>query len=222
MSTIRMLRVTGKGMLRIRPDLTRLTLTLGGVCPEYGETLKKSSRDTEQLKDLFTELGFARSDLKTLQFDVDPEYEGYEEGGVYRQRLAGYRFRHVAKIEFASDNDRLGKILFALADSPVDPEFGISYTVRDPEAAKNQLLAAAVKDAGEKAKVLAKAAGVKLKDLQSIDYAWGQNDFEVRPVNRMLKADRSMRTAASGSFDMDIEPDDMEVTDTVTVTWEIG
>ena len=28
--------------------------------------------------------------------------------------------------------------------------------------------------------------------------------------------------ADTGSFDMDIEPDDIEVADTVTVVWEIG
>lgn len=75
-----------------------------------------------------------------------------------------------------------------------------------------------------KAAVLTEAAGVTLKDVQSIDYSWGEIDFEVRPMNRTLMADECMApmAASTGSYDMDIEPDDIEVSDTVTVLWEIG
>ena len=128
------------------------------------------------------------------------------------------------KVEFESDNDRLGKILYALANCPVKPEFRISYTVKDPEAAKNELLGKAVSDAKDKAAVLTAAAGVSLKDIQNIDYSWGEIDFEVRPMNRALLADACMAPmdTGAGSYDMDIEPDDIEVSDTVTVLWEIG
>ncbi len=137
----------------------------------------------------------------------------------------GYKFRHMMKVEFLSDNDRLGKVLYALANCPVKPEFCLSYTVSDPEAAKNKLLGKAVTDAKEKASVLTQAAGVTLKDIQSIDYSWGEIDFEYRPMNRMLMASECLAApmAAGGtSYDMDIEPDDIEVSDTVTVLWEIA
>jgi hypothetical protein len=44
-------------------------------------------------------------------------------------------------------------------------------------------------------------------------------------MNRMLMADEYLArpmAAESPSYDMDIEPDDIEVSDTVTVLWEIG
>ena len=74
-------------------------------------------------------------------------------------------------------------MLYALANCKVRPEFRISYTVSDPEAAKNTLLGKAVADAKEKASVLTHAAGVTLKDIQNIDYSWGEIDFEYRPMN---------------------------------------
>ena len=79
--------------------------------------------------------------MKTLSFRVDTEYENYRDGNNdYRRRFVGYRFNHVTKVEFASDNDRLGRVLYALAACPVRPEFQISFTVKDPESAKNLLL----------------------------------------------------------------------------------
>ena len=199
-------------------------MSLEGVYPDYGETLRRSSEDTERLKEVLSAFGFAPGDLKTLNFSVDTEYESCEDKGVYRQRFVGYKFRHVMKVEFESDNDRLGRILYALAGCPVQPEFRISYTVKDPEKAKNALLGKAVSDARDKAAVLTGAAGVTMKDIQSIDYAWGEMDFEVRPMNRAIMADANIASkgAGAGSFDMDIAPDDIEVSDTVTVLWEIG
>lgn len=218
---MRTIRVTGKGNLKIRPDMTRITVTLTEVCKEYAEALKRSSEDTEKLKDLLSGFGFVRADLKTLSFNVDPEYEGYNENGAYKQRLVGYRYRHTAKIEFDSDNDRLGKVLYALAGSALCPEFNISYTVKNREAAKNELLSKAVADAKEKAAVLTKAAGLTLKDIQSIDYSWGEIDMEVRATNGMALRKMSA-DCADKSFSMDLEPDDISVSDTVTVIWEIA
>lgn len=225
MSNMRTIRVTGKGQIKVKPDTTRITMSLEGTYPEYGETLRHSSQDTERLKDILSAFGFERSDLKTLSFNVETEYESYKDKGTYKQRFIGYRFMHMMKVEFPSDNDRLGKVLYALANCPVKPEFRLSYTVSDPEAAKNELLGKAVTDAKEKAAVLTLAAGVTLKDIQSIDYSWGEIDFEYRPMNGMLTADEYIArpmVAESARYDMDIEPDDIEVSDTVTVLWEIG
>ena len=224
MSNMRTIRVTGKGQIKVKPDMTRITLSLEGIFPEYGETLRRSSEDTERLKDLLTGFGFERSDLKTLNFSVDTEYESYKDKGTYKQRFIGFKFYHMMKVEFDSDNGRLGRVLYALSHCPVKPEFRLSYTVKDPEAAKNELLSKAVTDAKEKASVLTQAAGVALKGIQNIDYSWGQINFEVQPMNRMLMADECCESSmtGAGSYDMDIEPDDIEVSDTVTVLWEIG
>ncbi len=217
------IRVTGRGDLRVHPDTTRITIDLEGTYPEYSDALRHSSEDTELLKDLLVSFGFQRTDLKTLNFGVDSEYESYQERGTYKRRFVGYKYHHRMKVEFLSDNDLLGKLLYALARCPAKPEFTISYTVKDPEAAKNELLGKAVADAREKAAVLTQAAGVALKELQSIDYSWGEITFETRPMDRsMVLSERIEAPMEFGSFDMDIEPDDIEVSDTVTVLWEIG
>ena len=218
---MRTIRVTGKGMLKVHPDMTRITITLEGLHKEYGKTLQYSSEDTETLKDLLAPFGFERKDLKTLSFKVDTEYESYKEKDTWKNRFIGYKFTHVLKVEFESDNKRLGKILYALANGPLRPELRLSYTVKDPEAVKNALLGKAVQDAIAKAGVLAGAAGLRLGEIQSVDYSWGEIEFEYRPMDREMKLYECL-PARSDSYDVDIEPDDVEVQDTVTVVWEIG
>jgi hypothetical protein len=64
----------------------------------------------------------------------------------------------------------------------LQPEFRLSYTVKDKEASKNALLGKAVEDTKEKAAVLTQAADVSLQEIQSIDYSWGEIDFDYSPM----------------------------------------
>ncbi len=218
---MRTVKVTGKGQIKLRPDMTVIFISLEGMYPEYSDALASSGKDTQVLREVLEPIGFARTDLKTLSFDVDSEYESSNIDGVYRQKFIGYRYRHSMKVEFPSDNDRLGKVLYALANCSLKPEFRISYIVSDREKAKNMMLEKAVADATQKAEMLTKAAGVALKDIQSIDYSWGEISFEAMPMNRALKSEE-FRYKAKASLDLDIEPDDIEASDTVTVIWEIA
>lgn len=218
MANARTLRVTGKGSVKLAPDATRLTMTVRGTEKDYAEALARSSKQTEALKDELAPLGFGRDELRTLSFSVDMRYESYrDENGDYQQRFAGYEYTHSLKLEFGRDNALLGRTLHALAAGSVEAEFRISYFLRDPEAAKNALLDEAVSDAKAKAAVLAKASGVKLGAVCLIDYSWGNMNMEVMPVPRMM----NVAAKAEASFDMDINPEDIEVSDQVTVVWEI-
>jgi uncharacterized protein YggE len=177
---------------------------------------------TEQLKDIFGELGFSRSDLKTTYFNVDTKYESYrDKDKAWKQRLVGYEFEHRMKIEFPSDNKRLGQILYALAHCRVAPEFSIEYTVADVEKCKNELLGKAISDSKEKAAVLTNAAGVALGDIINIDYSWAEVDIVSRPVGEMLMRCEAEQICDPEGYDIDIEADDIDVTDTVTVVWSI-
>ena len=96
----------------------------------------------------------------------------------------------------------------------------MSYTVKNPEAVKNKLLAKAVKDAAAKAKALTEAAELYLGSIQSMDYSWGEINFEIEPMGNGLQLQEKCCLGEGGSL-VDIEPDDIEVKDTVTVIWEI-
>ena len=164
MNKYRSLKVTGTGVLNLKPDTTCLGVTVRGIYQEYAETLRHSAEDTTKLREALEPLGFKGDMLKTTSFNVQANYEGYnDKDGNWRQRFVGYEFFHSLKLEFPSDNDTLGRILYALANSGVTPEFGISYTVKDKEAAKDALerayIRAALSRHGSKRQA-AKALGI--------------------------------------------------------------
>ena len=210
------IRVTGTGLLRLKPDLCRITLNLRGLEKAYADCLSRASRDSAALGEAIAALGFRREDLKTTDFSVDTEYESVQEEGRWRQEFKGYRYAQALKLEFPVDNALLSRTLAALAAAPVDPEFHLSYGLLDPERAKGDLLAAAVADARRKGEILASAAGVKLGRLLRMDYAVTEPVLE---TPRMAKA--MLARNESASFDLDLTPEDIRTQDTVTLTWEI-
>ena len=216
------IKVTGRGMIKLRPDTTVVNVLLRGVHKEYRDAVEHSANDTEKLRGIFGKLDFAHADLKTVNFRIDPRYESVRKDDEYKQILAGYEYFHAMKLSFPSDNTLLGRIMFELAGSGLDPEFDVSYTVKDREAAKNRLLEAAVNDAAEKAKRLAGAAGCELGGIVCINYSMSEPDMVLRPMAKMALNSSMRMNSAEAAFDMNIEPDDAEISDTVTVVWKMN
>ncbi len=220
MSMERTVKVTGKAKVAVRPDRIRLMITAKGEKASYEEALGQSAEQAKLLWECFEGLGFQRSDLKTVSFQVHTKYENCKEKGNWKQKFVGYEFRQELKIEFGVDNQMLAKILHGLAHSTVEPEFHIVYTVKDEESVKNHLLGKAVEDAKTKAQVLTEAAGVKLGKMISIDYSWEEMEIVSRPRGRMMALAAS-GDAVADTCEMDVEPEDISVSDHVTVVWGI-
>ena len=216
----KILKVSGRGKIRLRPDTICAEITLQGTDEVYSEALRRAEEQLKEIKTAVASAGFAEADLKTSDFRVDTKYENVRtEKGEWTQKFVGYQYTHVLKLRFSADNARLGAFVAALAACSSDPVFSFSYTVANAEEAKEWLLREAVKDFEKKALVLAQAACVELAGIREIDYSWGEKDFSVRPVQPMrLKA----AEAVPAAFSLDVTPDDIEISDTVTVTWEIA
>ena len=110
---------------------------------------------------------------------------------------------------------RLGETLSAISSCGAMPELQIAFSVKDKNAVSAELLENAIVNAKEKAEILAKAAGVQLGSIQSIDYSWG----ELRLLSKTRYNDMMLCEASAAP--MEIEPDDIDVSDTVTIVWAI-
>ena len=216
----RIIRVTGKGKISVKPDTIRLELRLTEVLADYGAAVKESASRTEFLREIVEKAGLDPQDLRTTNFGITTEYESYhDENGVWKQRFLGYRYDHSLYVAFPAENSPLGRLLSLLSVSGLPAEFRIAYTVKDPEPARNELIAKAVSDSKKKAAVLAEAAGVSLGRITSIDYSWGHIEIMSRPMNDVMLAKGAAYEEACDAFD--INADDIDLEDTVTVVWEL-
>ncbi len=219
MDEMRTIKVAGTGTIKIKPDMIRIGITVTGLYKDYSEALKKADSDTAAIRDIIENAGFKRDELKTTDFHVEIENEGYMEDGVYKQKFAGYRSRHEMKLEMEKDNGKLGEILGNIATSEPNPELSVTYFIKDRKGMEEMLIEEAVKDARKKAKIIAGSLDVAIIDVMSVD-ASDINDGVEIPVFRMAK-NEAMSDRAMGSYDMEMTPEDIEASATVTVVWKI-
>lgn len=214
----RIIRVTGKGSLSLAPDTIELIIHLEGKDKSYEKVTELSAKTTQNLRSSIEEAGFDGKELKTVSFNIGIEYESYQdENHCYSSRFAGYNFRHEVKLRFPAENKLLGKAIGAVASCGANPRFEINYTVKDRENAKAALLTKAVEDSKAKAKLIASAAGVELGDIASIDYSWE----EINIISRLARME-GVPLMEKAAVNIDLEPEDIDISDTVTVIWNIA
>lgn len=60
---------------------------------------------------------------------------------------------------------------------------------------------------------------MKLGEIERIDYSWGELQIVSQPVEGFMT--KSLLAKPDESYDIDIEADDIDVDDTVTIEWRI-
>ena len=211
------IKVTGRAKANCPPDKITVSLTLETADRDYQKTLGLAAEKLENLQKAAAAAGFEKEELKTSSFNVTDEYDYVQtETGGSKRQFVGYKCSHRLKLEFDMDMERLGKTLAALSECEADSEFHIGFGVKDIDTLKKQLLAQAVKDAAEKAEILAQAAGVKLKEIASMTCGdIGDNIVSPTVFNQPVVA------ASLRSVSVDMAPEDIEAEVSVNVEWEI-
>ncbi len=216
----RIITVKGMGRVTTAPDYVVISMSLEARENDYEQTIELAAKKIEQLNASLEGIGFEKKTVKTTNFNVRTDYERVKDrNGNYKSIFNGYVCSHRLKVEFDFDTKRLAQTLYAISRCLAQPELSISFTVKDPSAVNKELLKSATINAKEKAQILCEASGVSLGELLSIDYNWGELNIVSR-TDYMLE-EKCMAMPVGGLADMDIEPDDIDVSDTATFVWEI-
>jgi len=209
--------VKGTGNVSASPDLLIIDLTLEVIELEYEKTMFVAKEHLDALRAAVVAAGHDKKSLKTTQFNVNTKYDSYKDkNNNWKQKFIGYSCIHELRLEFDLDMKKLGVTLGAITDCLAQPKFGIRFTVKNPNIISDQLLENAMENAKRKAEVLAKSAGVKLGSIKRIEYNWSEHHLYSK--TEYCFADISVNYLKSPKA-MDIEPDDIDVSDNVTVIW---
>lgn len=221
----RTIRVTGKGQIAVSPDRILLEFSLKERKETYKEAVKASKQSVDEIRRVFVKSGLDGKRLKTESFQIRAVFEGEtNKKKEWVKVFKGYEYSHSLKIEFDLDHKLLGNILERISRCTFHPEFEIFYTVKDKEAVKNTLLEYAVRDSKAKAEILAKAAGMKLGEIVSIDYSWSEVELVHSTYGKLLDSMRLCEEDEDyycSDEMMELEPDDIKASDTVTIIWEL-
>lgn len=211
--------VKGVGTVKTKPDFVYISLELNSLDSEYTAAVNKANERIEKLQNALSAEGYAKDDLKTLNFNVSTEYDYVQKNGRNERVFRGYNCSYSLKLGFDFTAKALANTLTAIANSGADAEFSISFTVKEPEKVSEALIASATENARKKAEILCKASGKTLGELVSIDYDWSEvsvysdSGYALAAAPRMMKADACVP---------EFTPDDINSSDSVAFVWEIN
>lgn len=212
--------VKGIGRASAKPDYVVLSMTLEAKRKDYQEAMNMAADQIQYLNDTLSSIGFEKGSTKTTNFNVRTDYDRVKDRyGNYESVFRGYEVTHQLKLAFDFDMGRLSQALSAIASCLSQPELSVAFTVKDATAINEEMLRSATVNAKRKAEILCEASGVKLGNLIAIDYNWGELD--IYSHTRFDCCEEAMAPMMAAKT-IDIDPDDIDVSDTATFVWEIA
>ena len=157
--------VVGEGRVTVAPDYVRIA---SGVTTR-GKTVKEASDANAKtmaavIKSLL-DSGVAQNDIQTSRFSIQPVYVPQEARS--EPKPAGYSVSNQVRAKIRQI-DKLGEILDRLIAAGATDVGNIEFLVSDPSKALDQAREAAIADARRKAEVYARAAGIRLGEVEWI------------------------------------------------------
>ena len=121
------------------------------------------------------------------------------------------------KLEFDLDMEKLSRVISSITLSDLDPRFNVRFSIKDKYSISDDILIKATENARRKAEILVRASNEKLGDLVTIDYNF--SDVELYSATRYdIKEKISYKEE---SYSPNVEPEDINISDTVTFVWKI-
>ena len=206
------IRVMGVGNVKVAPDTTRLRFAVDSLHNDYETAYAEAAVGNGELQKALQKLGLPKESLKTSDFSITKEsdWKRKEQKWVF----VGFKLQQTLMIELPLDSVITSKVVSALGSAWPELEVKISFVKKDTHDVKLQILESAVKDAREKAEVIACTFGYKLGGIVSVDYS--KHFVNVQVEERI----HELRGVDSESLEsIDYTPEDIEAGDTVETVW---
>ena len=211
--------VKGRGDIHVVPDVTRLEIAVECVFKTYEEAYGQAKENSSWMVQILEYNHISGKLAKTIRFDIsDHLVNEYDEDDHYIGKIKeGFDLTQRFKVDLGMDTVLLNKIIRGVGKFIKGAQINIGYTVQDPRPHHLKMIERAVKDARDKAGIMAKAAGCTLGAVVNIEYH--RQDIHVYSEARNIHSNKEAMACNPSS--LDIAPDDLIMGDDVNVTWEL-
>ncbi len=208
-SKVHYVRATGEATVTARPDRAQVSIGAITQASTAQAAATANATQTTQVIDAIKKTLGEAGELKTTGYSIQPQYQ-YTAGRS--PKITGYQASNTVLI-VVNDLSLLGKVIDAASDSGANNINGVSFSLKDETHVRNQALAEAAAKARAAAESIAKALNVHVVGVLQAETAQVPT---FRPLSRSFAA-----MAAPQAMPTPIEPGDLDIQATVTVTLEV-
>ncbi|HQY31520.1 MAG TPA: SIMPL domain-containing protein [Thermomicrobiales bacterium] len=205
--------VTGVGQVIITPDTANVQIGVQVFNEKLSVAQTAATEQITAVIKVITDSGIDKKDVQTSNYSVSIR-QNYDNQGVPTEVL-GYDIYNTLSVT-VRDLDSLGTLLDQVVSAGANQIYGISFYASDLTDATAAARVAAVKDANERAKQLAAAAGVEVGAIVNITEGFSQS---VSPLDYSKGYAGEM---AMGDSAVPIQTGSQSVQITVSITYAIA
>lgn len=211
--------VQGRGAIHVVPDVTRVDVNIEQWFPTHEAAYKKAKENSSWMVKILEFNKKPGTLAKNLKFDIsDFEEPEYDENGKYLyHKKNGFMLQQQIKVDLPMDNVLVNNIVKGVGKFIPSAQLNISYTLQDQRPSQLKMLKRAVTDARDKATIMVEAIGCTLGRVLAINYRF--QNIHLQSQARYIHSNAEAKSSTPGS--LDITPDDLVISDTVDVTFEI-
>lgn len=190
----RSISVTGTAERRVAPDMATLNMAVVSEALEPADARREADETVARVLEVLRDRGVDDSDIDSSSLQVSPQYRWREE--QRDRQLTGYQVRRSLTVRLV-ELDLLGELLVAISEAGVNqiepPQLGL----QDPESVYREVLAAAARNARERAAVLAATLDEELDGVLRISTHDSPRPAPMRREAVMMAADAGGGAAAA-------------------------
>lgn len=164
--------VIGEGEVMAIPDIGQFSFSVTASGTDATAAQDASAQKINAVVSFLKDTGVEEKDIKTSDYNMYPQYR-YKQTpcrvGMYcpgEQVQDGFEVSQTISVK-VRDTKNSGKLISGVGDKGATNISGINFTIDDTSKFKDEARAMAIKDAKEKAKILASDLEVRLVDMVS-------------------------------------------------------
>ena len=204
--------VTGLGQAEVKPDQAEITLAVVTTGKSLELQQEQNSRTVNEVIDSLLKQGLQSHQIETTGFNAWPQYVYGDSGNKQPPEITGYQVRNQITVT-TDDLQSIGRIIDTALKAGANEVQNVAYSLNDYNSVQATALTLACTNANIKANAIARALGIKVGAVLSVKE--GSTPAEMYPVY--------IGTAGAGIArgDTPIQPGDITVRSTVTITYQI-
>ncbi|MGN6112011.1 MAG: SIMPL domain-containing protein [Luteimonas sp.] len=193
------------------PDVATISAGVVTQATDANAAMRANAAQMDKVMAAVRAAGIAERDIQTTGVNVNPQYR-YAEN--MPPAITGYQASNTVSLK-VRDIGKLGKVLDALVASGANQVNGPSFEVDEPEAAYDEARRAALEKAQARAQMYAKALGLRVRRIVSIDEGGGFQPPRPMPV-------MAMAARAEKAYDTAVAPGETTLSASLSVVFELG
>ncbi|MFY8020298.1 MAG: SIMPL domain-containing protein [Bacteroidia bacterium] len=197
------IQIKGQANLKILPDLGIFYIQISATAKSESECSERLNKVNDELMKSLKQLGFTPDQIKLSNYSIQAEYD-YSNGNG---KKIGYKSFQDFRIEFKLDKKKILNVYNKLSDTKsenISINFGTDCSEELKKKTKNELIVLAIKDASQKAQLIAETTGNKLGNIEVVRYGIiSQNSFPMameRKVAFAAMGDNNSSEASAENF----------------------